>query len=121
MSTSPIDPTTRLGDWYANLLHIGRLQLVLGVSERTLLPVVVPAAPISSLVPRLRLRLAHVLGALGIAKEDIAREDAAMENVAYGKTANRQVIGIMVDFAKALEFYVDDMPSLLEVSLRNAV
>jgi len=26
----------------------------------------------------------------------------------------------MVDFAKALEFYVDDMPSLLDVSLRLA-
>ena len=39
LSTSPIDPTTRLGDWYANLVHVGRLQLVLGVSERTLLPV----------------------------------------------------------------------------------
>ena len=43
-----------------------------------------------------------------------------MEDVAYGKTANRQVIGMMVDFAKALEFYVDDRPSPLDLSLRLA-
>jgi hypothetical protein len=120
LSTSSIEPTTRLGDWYANLIHVGRLQLVLGVSERTLLPVVVPAAPISALVPRLRVGLAQVLGALRIPKEDIAMEDAAMESVAYGKTANRQVTGIMVDFARTLEFHVDDTPSLLHLSLRLA-
>ena len=119
-STSSLDSTTRLGDWYANLIHIGRRQLVLSVSERTFLPVVVPAAPIASLVPRLRLGLAEVLGALGIAKADIAKEDAAMADVAYGKTASRQVTGIMVDFAKALPFYLDGTPSLLSVSLRLA-
>jgi hypothetical protein len=32
-----------LGDWYANLLNIGRQRLVLCVSERTLLPVILPA------------------------------------------------------------------------------
>jgi hypothetical protein len=47
------EPTTHLGDWYANLIHVGRQQLVLAVSEKTLLPVVVPAAPNSTLVPRL--------------------------------------------------------------------
>jgi hypothetical protein len=120
LSTSRMAPTPRLGDWYANLIHVGRLQLVLCVSDRTLLPVVLPAGPIATLIPRLRVGVAQVLGACGIAKEEIAREDAAMENVAYGKTENRQVIGIMVDFAKALEFYVDDRPSPLELSLRLA-
>ena len=40
-----------------------------------------------------------------------------MVDVAYGKTANRQVTGVMVDFSKAVEFYIDDTPSLLDVSL----
>ena len=43
-----------------------------------------------------------------------------MESVAYGKTANRQVTGIMVDFAKALEFYIGDEPSLVAVALKLA-
>ena len=117
---SPRDATTRLGDWYANLVHVGRRQFVLGVNEQTLLPVVMPAAPIAALVPRLRVCVAQVLAAFGIANEAIETENAAMEEVGYCKTANRQVVGIMVDFASALELYVDDTPSLLEISLRLA-
>jgi hypothetical protein len=118
LSMSSMDPTTRLGDWYANLVHVGRLQLVLGVSERTFLPVVVRAAPISTIASRLRLGLADVLGATGVAKADIAKETAEMESVVYGKTANRQVTGIMVDFAKELDFDFDATQSLLDVSLQ---
>lgn len=116
----PIEPTTRLGDWYANLLNVGRLQLVLAVSEQTLLPVLVPAAPISTLVLRLRVGLGDVLRALGVSRVEVEKENAEMENVVYGKTANRQVIGIMVDFAKAVEFYIEDDPSLLHVAMKLA-
>ena len=111
------EPTTRLGDWYANLVHVGRLQFVLCVSERTLLPVLVPAAPTSTLAPRIRIALGEVLRRLGVSPEESDKEEAEMVDVAYGKTANRQVTGVMVDFSKAVEFYVDDTPSLLDVSL----
>lgn len=120
LAASPAETTTRLGDWYANLVHVGRRQFVLCVSEETLLPVVLPAAPVATLVSRLRVGVAQVLAAFGVADCDITSENAAMEDVAYAKTANRQVVGIMVDFAKALELYVTDMPSLLEVSQRLA-
>lgn len=43
-----------------------------------------------------------------------------MEDVVYGKTASRQITGIMVDFAKALEFYIADGQSLLAVALKLA-
>jgi hypothetical protein len=36
-------PTTRLGDWYANLVHLPGRQVVLALSDRTFLPVVVAA------------------------------------------------------------------------------
>ena len=39
----PPPSTTKLGDWYADTLNLGRERLVLCVSELTLLPVVVPA------------------------------------------------------------------------------
>jgi len=39
-----IEPTTR-GDWYANLLFPPGVQVVLSVSERTLLPVLIDASP----------------------------------------------------------------------------
>lgn len=120
LATEPVEPTTRLGDWYANLLHLGRLQLVLAVSERTFLPVLIPAAPISTLVPRLRDGLGEVLRALDVANAEIEREIGEMEDVAYGKTANRQVTGIMVDFAKALELYIEREAPLLALALALA-
>ncbi len=107
LSEATTAPTTRLGDWYANLIHVGRIQVVLAVSERTFLPVVVAAAPISGLVPRLRHAICQILGAIGVTTADIETEDTEMAKVAYGKTASRQVTGVMVDFAHALSFYLD--------------
>ena len=60
---SPAVPSTRLGDWYAHLLFT-RPQIVLCVSERTLLPVLIPAADAASLVPRLRDAVGTMLRAL---------------------------------------------------------
>lgn len=113
-------PTTRLGDWYANLIHVGRLQLVLAVSERSFLPVVLPAAPVATWVPRFRVGVGAMLDALGVPSADIDRELAEMESTAFGRTANRQVTGILVDFAKAIEFYIEGEPSLLAVALKLA-
>jgi hypothetical protein len=42
-SSEAVEPSTVLGDWYANLLHLRPQQLVLAMSERRLLCVVVPA------------------------------------------------------------------------------
>jgi hypothetical protein len=118
-TAAPI-PTTRLGDWYANLLHVERQQVVLAVSERTFLPIVVAAAPGTGLVQRVRAATRDLLRALGIAPDDIATEDAAMGEVTTGKSMNRQVLGIMTDFARALPYYLDEGATLLEVSLKLA-
>lgn len=114
---APTASTTRLWDWYANLLHIGRVRLVLAVSERSLLPIIVPASPVSSVVPRLRAGVVEMLRALDVPVEQRCKEDAEMEIVAIGKTANRQVIGVMVEFAKALEYTWDSHATLLDASL----
>jgi len=44
--------TTRLGDWYANLVYRPGGQVILFVNERSLLPVLVAASPARSLVTR---------------------------------------------------------------------
>jgi hypothetical protein len=116
----PPEPTTLLGDWHANLIHVGRQQLVLAVADRTLLPVVVPAAPTTTLVPRFRVALRHVLAFVGVGREAIDREDGEMAGVTYGKTNNRPVMGIMVDFAKLLPHFLERDESLLAVSLKLA-
>ena len=96
------EPTTLLGDWYANLLHIGRLQLVLAVSERTFLPVVLPAAPVSSIVARLHSGVGDVLRALRLDIASIDRELAEMGTVVLGRTASRQYTAISLEFERRL-------------------
>jgi hypothetical protein len=96
-------PTTRLGDWYANLIDVDRHHAVLLVSERTLLPIVVPALPAQSILPRFRQTLAELLVALGVRRDYVAAEVAAMEHVVYARTANRRVLGSMNDLAWQLE------------------
>ncbi len=58
--------TTRLGDWHANVLF-WRPQVAMFVSETTLLPVLVPFAPATTLIDRFPTALlthlqAHEIG-----------------------------------------------------------
>ena len=50
-----VDGTTILGDWYATALF-WKPQLALLVNERTLLPVVMPLAPATTLAQRFPMR-----------------------------------------------------------------
>ena len=109
-------PSTKLGDWYAHLLFI-RPQLVLCVSERTLLPVLVPARDGSLLGARLRDAVGHMLAGLGIVDAAVEAEREAMMDAVIGKTLSRQVLGSMNDFVRMLDSY-RGAGSLLEVSLR---
>ncbi|HET7544073.1 MAG TPA: hypothetical protein VFK05_29580 [Polyangiaceae bacterium] len=43
-----------------------------------------------------------------------------MQTVALGRTASRQVTGVLVDFAKGLDLYLEREPSLLACSLKLA-
>ena len=111
-------PSTKLGDWYAHLLFT-RPRLVLCVSERTLLPVLIPARDSSLLVARLREAVGHMLRALGVAETAVATEEEAMPEAVIGKTVSRRVLGSMNDFVRILDSY-RGTGSLLEVSLHLA-
>jgi hypothetical protein len=113
--------TTILGDWYANILF-ARPQLILCVSERTLLPVVLPAKNIDTLVPRLAAAVGDVLLQLGVAPNLVAEEQAEMEGFSYSRTQNRRVLGSLNDFIFLFSRYREAKPeaSLLEHSLHLA-
>jgi hypothetical protein len=113
------EPTTRLGDWYATLVYEGYEQLVLCVSERSLLPVVIPAREARTLVPRFRDALSELLVLLGVPTTEIERELAAMVDVRIGRTASRQILGSMNDFLRMLS-YRRPGTSLLEESRKLA-
>ncbi len=116
---SPVAPSTKLGDWYAHLLFT-RPQLVLCVSERTLLPVLVPARDASALLPRLREGVARMLRGVGVPDPGVADEVNAMAQAVVGKTASRQVLGSINDFVRMLDVYLSRHETLLEVSLHLA-
>jgi hypothetical protein len=98
---------TALGDWYVNRLVVDRRPLLLLVSARGLLPMVVPARNVSSLPGRLPELVGARLRRLGVPPPLIAAEVAAMAPVGVGRTADRSVVGVMVDFAKHVPFYLD--------------
>lgn len=97
-------PANRLGDWYANLLFVGREQLVLFTSAITLLPVLVPLTQSKTLVSRFATALESVLAELGGPAERIREEVAALDAVVFARTRSRQVLGSMNDFAFMFEY-----------------
>jgi hypothetical protein len=81
MAETTAGSTTRLGDWYANLMVVAQRPLVLCVAERSLFAIVVPLAEARTLVPRWRQAIERRLLALGIASAQVADDLAAMAEV----------------------------------------
>ncbi|MCU0957296.1 MAG: hypothetical protein MUF55_08230, partial [Hydrogenophaga sp.] len=76
---------------------------MLAVSERSLLPLVVPARDSRALVRRLREALEPILIEIGVSADEAAAECGAMQRWAVGKTANRRVLGSLNDLAFQLQ------------------
>ena len=117
---SPPRSTTKLGDWYANLLFVDRQQLVLCVSEVTLLPVLLPARGHEPLAARLPSTIGEILTALGIPEHAVREETDEMSTVTIAATASRSVLGSMNDFVYLFDGYWEPNETLLNVALRIA-
>ena len=123
---APRQSDTALGNWYATVMF-WKPQVALLVSERTLLPVLMPLAPAATLARRFPTQLALVLKDHGVPSEFIAEEVWQMDKVQYAKTANRSVVGILKEFVKQAEFWLaayayekGDDDDLLAVSAKLA-
>src|SRR5262245_17839552 len=86
-----------LGDWYTDLLFIGRQRLVLAVSQPSLLSLLVPARDLKNLAAHIRSSLQVLLFSLHIPADTVEAELHEMEQVAYAPTASRVVLGCMLD------------------------
>jgi hypothetical protein len=95
----PVESTTRLGDWYGNVLQIGRRQHLLFVSERSRLPVVIPIREAKQLGTVFPTAVCERLSLVGVAAADIADERMRMSELAFGRTRNRSLLGTLNDFA----------------------
>jgi hypothetical protein len=118
----PPEPTTGLGDWYANIIYTPQGHYVLCVSERSLLPVVLSARDLGSLIPRLQRGVADVLRALGVPERFVELELVQMEPLAFGATRSQTVLGSMNDFVLNFRYMLPGEPelTLLDWSLRLA-
>lgn len=113
--------TTRLGDWYVNVLF-WKPQVALFVNEVTLLPVLMPFAPASTLLARFPAVLHTHLQAHSVSRDFVEAEFAKMSEIRTAKTANRSVLGVMNEFKFLAEVetqFVDEH-DLLSLSLRLA-
>lgn len=117
-SSEAITPTTVLGDWYANLLYRRPQQLVLAMSERSLLCVLVPAAPGRRLGQRLRDAAGELLLEIGVPLPLVAAELQSMEPMSIGATTSRSVLGCMNDAVVQLDAYAAGHAG--RVTLRDA-
>jgi hypothetical protein len=117
---SPPPSTTVLGDFYATLIVRRPAHLILCVSARTLLPVVVPAAPLSGFAPRFRSAVMNMLRSLGIAEPAVVTEGHEMNELCVARTESRQILGSMNDFQRMLPHHLDQGESLLDASLKLA-
>ena len=115
----PPPPTTRLGDWYGNVLYSGHDRLMIFVSERSLLPVVMPLRERTQLLPNFRSRLSELLMHMSVSEKAVSSELAEMRQASIAKTANPSLLGTMNDFIRNAKAYVqmhDDL-HLLDLEL----
>ncbi len=113
-------PTTRLGDWHANVLYRTDAELVLLVNDRSLLPVLVSARPGELIVARFVEALRAELHRLGMEPDVVSAEIAEMTDVQLGPTRSRQILGTMNDFDRMLDSYLTSGATLVDVALRLA-
>ncbi len=93
-----------LGAWYANALF-WRTQTALFVNERSLIPVLLPLAPAATVLDRFPAAFAQVAAAIGVDRAVLDAELATMQTHTLAKTASRQVLGVMNDFAQLAEHH----------------
>jgi len=120
----PPASTTALGDWYANVIATPAGELIIFVSEHSLLTVALPVAAMDALIPSLVTRVYNLLLNLGVSLEVARLECDELRPVTYAKTASRSVLGSMNDIAwgyyVAAESAIDEgrTPRISEAELR---
>jgi hypothetical protein len=97
---------TALGDWYVNRIIVDRQPLLLLVSSKSLLAILVPARDVRTLPDRFPGMVADRLRQLGVDLSLIGSEMDVMHAVRVGPTQDRSVLGTMVNFAKAVPYYL---------------
>jgi hypothetical protein len=103
--------TNALGDWYANLVYVGRMQLVLCTSANSLLSVVFEARNVKmQIANNLCEGIEPLLFDLGIAESQVRAELDEMIEYHIGPTASRSILGSMNEFMVAIHYRMSAQP-----------
>ena len=103
----PAASDSALGDWYVNRLVLRRQPVLLITSETSRLTFLTPAREVRHLPELLPTLVGDRLNRLCPESSFVDREVAAMQPVVIAKTTSRSVLGSMVEFAKAIPYYLD--------------
>jgi hypothetical protein len=111
--------TTRLGDWYGNVLHMGRRHALILISERSRLPILIPIREANRLRVVFPDAVCQMLGAVGVPAADVELERSRMSEIAYGRTKNRSLLGTLNDmsFGARVQFVTARHDSLEDIAL----
>jgi hypothetical protein len=112
-------PTTALGDWYVNFIHMRRHRLVHFLSDRSLLSVLVPVKTLKTVLDRHVVELGELLYSMGLDASVVRAELAAMNNRSVAKTNSSSILGSMRDLSLNARWILEHTPtlSLTQVSL----
>ena len=116
--TDPAPARNRLGEWTATLVRVGRIQLVLAVSEPTRFAVAIDAAPYATAPQRFVGALLVALLELEIPAELALAEIEAMLPLQVAASNSRSVLGSLNQFAWFADcaIYSGDVISAREVT-----
>ena len=111
---------TLLGDWYLSFFTYQRIDYLLGVSENSLLPVIITAQERKTFPERFRERLSEILRAIGIEQVRVDRELAEFQSISFAPTRSKIVLGCQNDFIRMSSHILRNDPpaSLLEYPLQ---
>jgi hypothetical protein len=110
IDVSPSPPTTVLGDWFCTALNHRHRRLILGLAQRSLLPVVVPAKEFATFPSRFTDATLRSLTGLGVAAKLRDQEVREMAEWVLAKTNNRSILGSMKDLAFLALVFLDRYP-----------
>jgi hypothetical protein len=116
---APVQPSTRLGNWYVHLARFGHQQIVLATSERSLLTVLLPARQLrESIHISFQAAIAELLVALQVPAKVVNRELAAVQPISFAAASNRRVIGSMNEFVRQIDSDLTRTGDSLQLALR---
>lgn len=119
--TEQLEPTTsKLGDWYANIVPTYSGDLIIFVNEKTLLSVAIPIWESERLISWFRLRVGNLLGMIGIQPKAIEAELRHYDHIQFSKTRSRSVLGSMNDIAFQYQVIAEMAENKADSSLSKA-